>query len=57
MQILQATVLLLVGFYVAMLIGEKRRERVQHVADAPEERYVDVVPSSLIYGGEEDGVA
>lgn len=57
LQILQATVLLLVGFYVAMLIGEKRRERVQHVADAPEERYVDVVPSSLIYGGEEDGVA
>ena len=50
LQILQAIVLVLTGFYVAMLIGDKRYER-QLRRDTPDpDRYVDVVPSAIQFG-------
>jgi hypothetical protein len=50
LQILQAIVLSLTGFYVAMLIAEKRHEKGLRQDLPEEERYLDVVPSSLQYG-------
>ena len=50
LQILQAIVLLLTGFYVAMLIGDKRKERTLLDLEGDPERYLDVSPSSFTYG-------
>jgi len=50
LQILQAIVLSLTGFYVAMLIGEKRNQKELRRDEPEPERYIDVVPSSLQHG-------